>query len=64
MSFQRCVVFKSINLIADYIKEELVKNLCANQYIDNKSQNAMKEVNKLGGAKVILCNRSNWKGDD
>ncbi len=36
-------------------EEELVKNLGARQYIDNRSQNAVEELNKLGGAKVILA---------
>ena len=32
-----------------------MKNLGARQYIDNRSQNAVEELNKLGGAKVILA---------
>jgi D-arabinose 1-dehydrogenase-like Zn-dependent alcohol dehydrogenase len=36
-------------------EEEMVKNLGAKQYIDNKLQNAVKELNKMGGAKVILA---------
>ena len=36
-------------------EEELMKKLGARQYIDNKSQNAVEELNKLGGAKVILA---------
>ena len=36
-------------------EEELMRNLGAKQYIDNKSQNAVEELNKLGGAKVILA---------
>ena len=32
-----------------------MKKLGARQYIDNKSQNAVEELNKLGGAKVILA---------
>jgi D-arabinose 1-dehydrogenase-like Zn-dependent alcohol dehydrogenase len=36
-------------------EEELMKNLGARQYIDNRSQNAVEELNKLGGAKVILA---------
>jgi D-arabinose 1-dehydrogenase-like Zn-dependent alcohol dehydrogenase len=36
-------------------EEELMKNLGAKQYIDSKSQNAVDELNKLGGAKVILA---------
>ena len=35
-------------------KEELVMKLGARQYIDSRSQNAVEELNKLGGAKVIL----------
>ena len=35
-------------------EEELMKNLGARQYIDNRSENAVEELNKLGGAKVIL----------
>lgn len=36
-------------------EEELMKKLGARRYIDNKSQNAVEELNKLGGAKVILA---------
>jgi D-arabinose 1-dehydrogenase-like Zn-dependent alcohol dehydrogenase len=36
-------------------EEELMKKLGARQYIDNRSQNAVEELNKLGGAKVILA---------
>jgi len=36
-------------------EEELMKKLGATQYIDNKSQNVIEELNKLGGAKVILA---------
>ncbi|HZA06501.1 MAG TPA: zinc-binding dehydrogenase, partial [Nitrososphaeraceae archaeon] len=32
-----------------------VKKLGASQYIDNRSQNAVEELNKLGGAKLILA---------
>jgi D-arabinose 1-dehydrogenase-like Zn-dependent alcohol dehydrogenase len=36
-------------------EEELAKNLGASQYINNRSQNAVEELNKIGGAKVILA---------
>jgi len=36
-------------------EEVLMKNLGVKRYIDNKSQNAVDELNKLGGAKVILA---------
>jgi D-arabinose 1-dehydrogenase-like Zn-dependent alcohol dehydrogenase len=42
-------------------EEELMKNLGARQYIDNKSQNAVEELNKLGGAKVILATAPSGK---
>jgi D-arabinose 1-dehydrogenase-like Zn-dependent alcohol dehydrogenase len=35
-------------------EEELLKKLGARQYIDNRSQNTVEELTKLGGAKVIL----------
>jgi D-arabinose 1-dehydrogenase-like Zn-dependent alcohol dehydrogenase len=35
-------------------EEELVKKLGTRQYIDNRSQNAVEELIKLGGANVIL----------
>jgi hypothetical protein len=37
------------------------ENLGAGQYIDNRSQNAVEELNKLGGAKVILATVQNGK---
>jgi D-arabinose 1-dehydrogenase-like Zn-dependent alcohol dehydrogenase len=36
-------------------EEKLMKDLGASQYIDNKSQNAVEELNKMGGARVILA---------
>jgi D-arabinose 1-dehydrogenase-like Zn-dependent alcohol dehydrogenase len=36
-------------------EEELMKHLGARQYIDTRSENAVEELNKLGGAKVILA---------
>jgi D-arabinose 1-dehydrogenase-like Zn-dependent alcohol dehydrogenase len=36
-------------------EEELMIKLGARQYIDNKLQNAVEELNKLGGARVILA---------
>ena len=47
--------FKTIAIARGKDEEELVKNLGARQYIDNRSQNAAEELNKLGGAKVILA---------
>src|SRR5690242_2770630 len=46
--------FRTIAIARGKGEEELVKKLGAKQYIDNRSQNAVEELNKLGGAKVIL----------
>ena len=47
--------FRTIAIARGKEEEELVKKLGAKQYIDNRSQNAVEELNKLGGAKVILA---------
>jgi D-arabinose 1-dehydrogenase-like Zn-dependent alcohol dehydrogenase len=47
--------FRTIAVARGKDEEELVKNLGAMLYIDNRSQNAVEELNKLGGAKVILA---------
>jgi D-arabinose 1-dehydrogenase-like Zn-dependent alcohol dehydrogenase len=47
--------FRTIAIARGKDEEELVKKLGARLYIDNRSQNAVKELNKLGGAKVILA---------
>ena len=53
--------FKTIAIARGKDEEELVKKLGARQYIDNRSQNAVEELNKLGGAKVILATVSSGK---
>jgi D-arabinose 1-dehydrogenase-like Zn-dependent alcohol dehydrogenase len=47
--------FRTIAIARGKAEEELVKKMGARQYIDNRSQNAVEELNKLGGAKVILA---------
>lgn len=48
--------FRTIAIARGKDEEELAKKrLGARQYIDNRSQNAVEELNKLGGAKVILA---------
>jgi D-arabinose 1-dehydrogenase-like Zn-dependent alcohol dehydrogenase len=47
--------FRTIAIARGKDEEELVKKLGARLYIDNRSQNAVEELNKLGGAKVILA---------
>jgi D-arabinose 1-dehydrogenase-like Zn-dependent alcohol dehydrogenase len=53
--------FKTIALARGKEEEELVKKLGAIQYIDNRSQNSVEELNKLGGAKVILATAPSGK---
>jgi D-arabinose 1-dehydrogenase-like Zn-dependent alcohol dehydrogenase len=47
--------FRTIAITRGKDEEQLVKKLGARQCIDNRSQNAVEELNKLGGAKVILA---------
>jgi D-arabinose 1-dehydrogenase-like Zn-dependent alcohol dehydrogenase len=47
--------FRTIAIARGKDEEELVKKLGARLYIDNRLQNAVEELNKLGGAKVILA---------
>jgi D-arabinose 1-dehydrogenase-like Zn-dependent alcohol dehydrogenase len=47
--------FKTIAIGRGKDKEEMVRKLGAIHYIDSRSQNAVEELNKLGGAKVILA---------
>jgi D-arabinose 1-dehydrogenase-like Zn-dependent alcohol dehydrogenase len=53
--------FKTIAIARGKDEENLVKKLGAKQYIDNRSQNAVEELNKLGGAKVILATAPSGK---
>jgi D-arabinose 1-dehydrogenase-like Zn-dependent alcohol dehydrogenase len=46
--------FKTIAIGRGKDKEEIVRKLGATHYIDSQSQNAVEELGKLGGAKVIL----------
>src|SRR6185437_4548362 len=47
--------FRTIAIARGKDEENLVKKLGARQYIDNRLQNAVEELNRLGGAKVILA---------
>jgi D-arabinose 1-dehydrogenase-like Zn-dependent alcohol dehydrogenase len=47
--------FKTVAIARGKDKEPLAKKLGAWQYIDSESQNAVEELTKLGGAKVILA---------
>jgi D-arabinose 1-dehydrogenase-like Zn-dependent alcohol dehydrogenase len=53
--------FKTIAIARGKDEEELVKKLGAEQYIDNRSQDAVEELNKVGGAKVILATAPSGK---
>jgi D-arabinose 1-dehydrogenase-like Zn-dependent alcohol dehydrogenase len=53
--------FRTIAIARGKDEVELVKELGAIQYIDNRSQDAVEEINKLGGAKVILATAPSGK---
>jgi len=51
--------FNTVAIARGKDKEELAKKLGAKHYIDSKAQNPADELNKLGGAKVILATATN-----
>jgi len=53
--------FKTIAIARGKDKEPLVRKLGAWDYIDNQTQDAAAELNKLGGAKVILATVTSGK---
>jgi D-arabinose 1-dehydrogenase-like Zn-dependent alcohol dehydrogenase len=53
--------FKTIALSRGREKEALARELGAHVYIDTDASDAAKELQKLGGAKVILCTAPNAK---
>ena len=53
--------FRTIAIARGKDEENLVKRLGAKQYIYNRSQNAVEELGKLGGAKVILATAPSGK---
>jgi D-arabinose 1-dehydrogenase-like Zn-dependent alcohol dehydrogenase len=53
--------FRTVALSRGRDKEELALKLGAHLYIDTDSTDAVKELRRLGGAKVILCTAPNAK---
>ena len=53
--------FKTVAIARGKDKEPLVTKLGAQHYIDNQTQDAAAELNKLGGAKVILATVTSGK---
>lgn len=53
--------FKTVVLSRGKEKEALAYKLGAHFYIDTNSMDAVKELNKMGGARVILCTAPNSK---
>ena len=53
--------FKTVAIARGKDKEPLVRKLGAQHYIDNQTQDAAAELNKLGGAKVILATVTSGK---
>jgi len=55
LQFSRRMGFHTVALSRGKSKEELAKKLGAHDYIDTAAQNEVEELQKLGGAKVILA---------
>ena len=53
--------FKTVVLSRGKAKEQLAYKLGAHVYIDTTTQDAVKELNKLGGARAIICLAPNAK---
>jgi D-arabinose 1-dehydrogenase-like Zn-dependent alcohol dehydrogenase len=53
--------FHTVAIARGKDKEALAKKLGAKTYIDSESQNPATELNKLGGAKVVLATATNTK---
>ena len=53
--------FKTVVLSRGIEKEQLAYKLGAHIYINTTTQNAVQELNKLGGAKAIICLAPNAK---
>ncbi len=53
--------FKTVVLSRGTAKEQLANKLGAHIYIDTTSKDAVKELNKLGGARAIICLAPNSK---
>lgn len=51
--------FRTVAIARGKDKEELARKLGAHQYIDSQAQNVSQELQKLGGAKIVLATVTN-----
>jgi D-arabinose 1-dehydrogenase-like Zn-dependent alcohol dehydrogenase len=61
IQYSRCLGFKTVALSRGREKEALAHKLGAHLFIDTESCDAAQELQKLGGARVILCTAPNTK---
>lgn len=61
VQFARKMGFDTVAIARGQDKAELAKQLGANHYIDSKTQNVADELNKLGGARIILATVTSGK---
>src|ERR1700680_238254 len=61
IQFSTKMGFDTVGIARGKDKEPLAKKLGAKHYVDNESQNAAAELEKLGGAKVILSTVTSGK---
>lgn len=55
IQFARAMGFRTVALSHSDSKKDLAQQLGAMTYIDTSKQNAAEELQKMGGAKVIMC---------
>ena len=55
VQFSRAMGFRTVALSHSDSKRDLARQLGAVAYIDSSKQDTAKELQKMGGAKVIMC---------
>lgn len=55
IQFSRAMGFRTVALSHSDSKRDMALQLGAESYIDTSKQNAAEELQKMGGAKVIMC---------
>lgn len=61
IQFARHMGFETVAIARGADKKELATKLGAHQYIDSQAQNVSEELNKLGGARVVLATATSSK---
>ncbi|PCH38416.1 GroES-like protein [Wolfiporia cocos MD-104 SS10] len=59
VQFSKAMGFRTIALSTSSAKEELARSLGADVYIDSSKENATEALQRLGGARLIMCTAPN-----